>query len=106
MNGLYALKPRYADRLSGVRATLVRREVSPDTLTASGVASAAGAGTGAAEWLAASATARGSRTPTVGLGFAGFGLLMRRHRRQYGRYLVLLGGGFAAGLSLIAHGWH
>lgn len=34
MNGLYALKPWYADRLSGVRASLVRREVSPDTLTA------------------------------------------------------------------------
>lgn len=32
MNGRYALKPRYADRLSGVRAALVRREVSPDTL--------------------------------------------------------------------------
>ncbi|MFF0291848.1 CDP-alcohol phosphatidyltransferase family protein [Streptomyces sp. NPDC005262] len=43
MNGLYALKPWYADRLSGVRATLVRREVSPGTLTAAGVASAAGA---------------------------------------------------------------
>jgi hypothetical protein len=69
-------------------------------------AEAGRAGTGTAEWLAASATARGSRTLTVGLGFAGFGLLMRRHRRQYGRYLVLLGCGFAAGLSLIVHGWH
>ncbi|WP_406429771.1 1-acyl-sn-glycerol-3-phosphate acyltransferase [Streptomyces sp. NBC_01589] len=69
-------------------------------------AEAGRAGTGAAEWLAASATARGSRTLTVGLGFAGFGLLMRRHRRQYGRYLVLLGGGFATGLSLIVHGWN
>ncbi|MFI6083493.1 CDP-alcohol phosphatidyltransferase family protein [Streptomyces sp. NPDC051217] len=44
MNGLYALKPWYASRLSGVRAALVRREVSPDTLTAAGVVSAAGAG--------------------------------------------------------------
>ncbi|MFE4648584.1 lysophospholipid acyltransferase family protein [Streptomyces sp. NPDC056707] len=69
-------------------------------------AEAGRAGTGAAEWLAASATARGARTLTVGLGFAGFGLLMRRHRRHYGRYLVLLGGGFATGLSLIVHGWH
>ncbi|MEW2389550.1 CDP-alcohol phosphatidyltransferase family protein [Streptomyces venezuelae] len=43
MNGLYALKPWYADKLSGVRAALVRREVSPDTLTLVGVACAAGA---------------------------------------------------------------
>ncbi|MEU5688545.1 phosphatidate cytidylyltransferase [Streptomyces venezuelae] len=43
MNGLYALKPWYADKLSGVRAALVRREVSPDTLTLAGVACAAGA---------------------------------------------------------------
>ncbi|MEV7195191.1 CDP-alcohol phosphatidyltransferase family protein [Streptomyces sp. NPDC093510] len=43
MNGLYALKPWYADRLSGVRASLVRREVSPDTLTLAGVVCAAGA---------------------------------------------------------------
>ncbi|MCF3118567.1 phosphatidate cytidylyltransferase [Streptomyces arenae] len=43
MNGLYALKPWYADKLSGVRAALVRREVSPDTLTAAGVVCAAGA---------------------------------------------------------------
>ncbi|MFJ7942212.1 CDP-alcohol phosphatidyltransferase family protein [Streptomyces sp. NPDC096354] len=50
MNGLYALKPWYADRLSGVRATLVRREVSPDTLTAAGAASAAGAAAALA-WL-------------------------------------------------------
>ncbi|WP_327370029.1 lysophospholipid acyltransferase family protein [Streptomyces sp. NBC_01217] len=59
----------------------------------------------ALDWLTASAAARGSRTLTVGLGFAAFGLLMRRHRRHYGRYLVLLGGGFTAGLSLIVHGW-
>ncbi|MEU6127362.1 CDP-alcohol phosphatidyltransferase family protein [Streptomyces sp. NPDC047123] len=44
MNGLYALKPWYADKLSGVRAALVRREVSPDTLTLAGVVCAAGAG--------------------------------------------------------------
>ncbi|MFK4069297.1 CDP-alcohol phosphatidyltransferase family protein [Streptomyces sp. NPDC029674] len=43
MNGLYALKPWYADTLSGVRAALVRREVSPDTLTLAGVVCAAGA---------------------------------------------------------------
>ncbi|WP_328626139.1 hypothetical protein OHA88_16870 [Streptomyces sp. NBC_00353] len=93
MTGLYALKPWYADRLSGVRATLYGAETGR-------------AGTGAAEWLAASETARGSRTLTVGPGFAGFGLLMRRHRRHYGRYLVLLGGGFATGPSLIVHGWN
>lgn len=68
-------------------------------------AEAGRAGVPALDWLTASATARGSRTLTVGLGFAAFGLLMRRHRRQYGRYLVLLGGGFAAGLSLIVNGW-
>ncbi|MET7307285.1 MULTISPECIES: hypothetical protein [unclassified Streptomyces] len=94
MNGLYALKPWYADRLSGVRATLVRREVSPDTLTAAGVASAAGA----AAFPPRSAAACG--------GASRFGLLMRRHRRQYGRYLVLLGGGFATGLPLIVHSWN
>ncbi|WP_328309248.1 phosphatidate cytidylyltransferase [Streptomyces sp. NBC_00442] len=43
MNGLYALKPWYADRLSGVRGALARRGVSPDALTAAGVVSAAGA---------------------------------------------------------------
>lgn len=43
MNGLYALKPWYADQLSGVRAALARREVSPDTLTLAGVVCAAGA---------------------------------------------------------------
>ncbi|WP_306337210.1 CDP-alcohol phosphatidyltransferase family protein [Streptomyces sp. KL118A] len=43
MNGLYALKPWYADRLSGVRAALVRREVSPDALTLAGVVCAVGA---------------------------------------------------------------
>ncbi len=37
MNGLYALKPWYADRLAGARAALVRRDVSPDTLTWAGV---------------------------------------------------------------------
>lgn len=50
MNGLYALKPWYADRLSGVRGALARREVSPDTLTAAGVLCAAGAAASLA-WL-------------------------------------------------------
>ncbi|MFF3173757.1 lysophospholipid acyltransferase family protein [Streptomyces sp. NPDC057900] len=68
-------------------------------------AEAGRAGVPTLDWLAASAAARGSRTLTVGLAFAGFGLLLRRHRRRYGRYLVLLGGGFAVGLSLIVHGW-
>ncbi|MFJ2768196.1 CDP-alcohol phosphatidyltransferase family protein [Streptomyces sp. NPDC087300] len=52
MNGLYALKPWYADKLSGARAALVRREVSPDALTAAGVVCAAGAGAALA-WLPA-----------------------------------------------------
>ncbi|MEU2838772.1 CDP-alcohol phosphatidyltransferase family protein [Streptomyces sp. NPDC007076] len=56
MNGLYALKPWYADRLSGVRASLVRHEVSPDTLTAAGVVAAAGAAAALA-WLPAGPTA-------------------------------------------------
>ncbi|MFF3978923.1 CDP-alcohol phosphatidyltransferase family protein [Streptomyces sp. NPDC001828] len=43
MNGLYALKPWYADRLSGVRGALALRGVSPDTLTAAGAVSATGA---------------------------------------------------------------
>ncbi|MFF0447163.1 CDP-alcohol phosphatidyltransferase family protein [Streptomyces sp. NPDC004609] len=52
MNGLYALKPWYAARLAGVRGALVRREVSPDTLTALGVLSAGGAAAALA-WLPA-----------------------------------------------------
>lgn len=50
MNGLYALKPWYADRLSGVRGALARRQVSPDTLTVAGVVCAAGAAAALA-WL-------------------------------------------------------
>ncbi|WJV45982.1 CDP-alcohol phosphatidyltransferase family protein [Streptomyces flavofungini] len=42
--GLYALKPWYARKLSGVRRALARRGVSPDTLTAAGVVCAAAAG--------------------------------------------------------------
>ncbi|MGW1975282.1 lysophospholipid acyltransferase family protein [Streptomyces sp. NPDC001889] len=60
----------------------------------------------AGEWLASSAAARGSRTLTVGLGFAALGLLLRRWRRWYGGYLVLLGGVFAVGLALIVRAWH
>ncbi|MCX0246202.1 1-acyl-sn-glycerol-3-phosphate acyltransferase, partial [Streptomyces drozdowiczii] len=59
----------------------------------------------AGDWVAASAAARGGRTLTVGLAFGAFGLLLRRHRRLYGRYLALLGGGFAVGLGLIVRGW-
>ncbi|MFF1696984.1 hypothetical protein ACFVXC_25810 [Streptomyces sp. NPDC058257] len=50
MNGLYTLKPWYADRLSGVRGALARREVSPDALTMAGVLCAAGAAAALA-WL-------------------------------------------------------
>ncbi|MEV0324180.1 CDP-alcohol phosphatidyltransferase family protein [Streptomyces sp. NPDC050658] len=64
VNGLYALKPWYADKLSGVRAALVRREVSPDTLTAAGVVCAAGTAAALA-WLPFGASA-----PLVALGLA------------------------------------
>ncbi|MGA4839416.1 CDP-alcohol phosphatidyltransferase family protein [Streptomyces sp. G45] len=50
--GLYALKPWYARRLSGVRGALARRAVSPDALTAAGVVCAAGAAAALA-WLPA-----------------------------------------------------
>ncbi|MFC5147856.1 lysophospholipid acyltransferase family protein [Streptomyces aureoversilis] len=49
--------------------------------------------------------ARSVRTVGVGLAFAALGALGRRLRQLYGLYLVLLGGGFAAGLSLIVAGW-
>lgn len=52
MNGLYALKPWYAARLTGVRGVFVRRGVSADTLTAAGVLCAAGA-SAALAWLPA-----------------------------------------------------
>ncbi|MEV0324178.1 lysophospholipid acyltransferase family protein [Streptomyces sp. NPDC050658] len=58
-----------------------------------------------ADWLAQSALSRGSRTLTVGLAFGAFGFLVHRLRRLYGLYLVLLGGGFTIGLSLIVAGW-
>lgn len=64
-----------------------RAEVSPDA------------------WLVSSAVARGTRTLTVGVAFAALGLLLRRYRRFYGGYLVLLGGAFTVGLSLIVAGW-
>lgn len=44
MDGLYALKPWYAGRLAVVRRRLVAQRVSPDTITAAGVAVGAGAG--------------------------------------------------------------
>jgi CDP-diacylglycerol--glycerol-3-phosphate 3-phosphatidyltransferase len=45
MNGLYSLKPWYARRLARTRRALVRHHVSPDTLTWTGVAFGAAAGT-------------------------------------------------------------
>ncbi|MFE1953626.1 lysophospholipid acyltransferase family protein [Streptomyces sp. NPDC059524] len=57
------------------------------------------------DFLAAAARARGTRTLAVGLAFGAFGFLAHRHRRRYGTYLVLLGGGFAAGLTMIVRGW-
>jgi len=44
MNGLYALKPWYADRLAGLRRGLVARRVAPTTITVAGVAFGAAAG--------------------------------------------------------------
>ncbi len=49
--------------------------------------------------------ARSVRTVGVGLAFAALGAAGRRLRHLYGLYLALLGGGFAAGLSLIVAGW-
>jgi len=49
MSGLYALKPWYAARLSGVRRALVARRVAPGAITAGGVAF--GAAAGVALWL-------------------------------------------------------
>ncbi|NEB75651.1 1-acyl-sn-glycerol-3-phosphate acyltransferase, partial [Streptomyces sp. SID14478] len=57
------------------------------------------------DFLAAAARARGGRTLAVGLAFGAFGFLAHRMRRRYGTYLVLLGGGFTAGLTLIVSGW-
>jgi CDP-diacylglycerol---glycerol-3-phosphate 3-phosphatidyltransferase len=44
VDGLYALKPWYADRLHRARAGLVRRRVSPHAITAAGVVAGGGAG--------------------------------------------------------------
>jgi CDP-diacylglycerol---glycerol-3-phosphate 3-phosphatidyltransferase len=44
MNGLYALKPWYADRLGGLRRVLVARRVAPTAITAAGVAFATASG--------------------------------------------------------------
>lgn len=68
-------------------------------------AEAGRAGVPAADWLAESARARGSRTLTVGAAFGVLGLLLHRLRRYYGGYVALLGAGFTAGLSLIVAGW-
>lgn len=43
MQGLYALKPWYAERLTVPRATLARRGVHPSTVSMAGVAAACGA---------------------------------------------------------------
>lgn len=57
------------------------------------------------DFVAAAAAARSVRTLSVGLGFAALGVLGRRLRRLYPLYLVLLGGGFTAGLALIVTAW-
>lgn len=50
MNGLYALKPWYAARLGGVRATLIARDISPTAITLAGIAFGAAAGAVLALW--------------------------------------------------------
>jgi phosphatidylglycerophosphate synthase len=45
MNGLYAFKPWYADRLAGLRHVLIDHRVSPNTLTSIGIVFGAAAGT-------------------------------------------------------------
>jgi CDP-diacylglycerol---glycerol-3-phosphate 3-phosphatidyltransferase len=44
MLGLYALKPWYAERLSGVRRLLIAKRVTPNTITAASMVCGAGAG--------------------------------------------------------------
>jgi CDP-diacylglycerol--glycerol-3-phosphate 3-phosphatidyltransferase len=44
MSGLYALKPWYTRRLSGITGFAVRRDISPDVFTAVGVLGAVAAG--------------------------------------------------------------
>jgi len=44
MLGLYALKPWYAERLSGVRRILIAKRVTPNTITAASMVCGAGAG--------------------------------------------------------------
>lgn len=48
MNGLYALKPWYAERLAAIRDLCVRHGTSPDTLSLVGAGAGAGAGIGLA----------------------------------------------------------
>jgi len=48
MNGLYALKPWYAERLAAIRDLCVRHGTSPDTLSLVGAGADAGAGIGLA----------------------------------------------------------
>ncbi|MFJ8670481.1 lysophospholipid acyltransferase family protein [Streptomyces sp. NPDC093589] len=68
-------------------------------------AGAGRAGVPAADWLLASARARGTRTLTVGLAFAALGAAARPWRRRYPAYAALLGGGFTLGLGMIVNGW-
>ncbi|MEU6056111.1 lysophospholipid acyltransferase family protein [Streptomyces xanthochromogenes] len=58
-----------------------------------------------APWLREAALARGTRTLTVGVTFAGAALLARRWRRWYGVYLALLATGFGVGLGLVVGAW-
>lgn len=60
---------------------------------------------GLAPFLRASARARGTRVLATGLALTALGAGSRRTRHLYGPYLVVVGAGFAAGLTLVVRSW-
>ncbi|MFI7342035.1 CDP-alcohol phosphatidyltransferase family protein [Streptomyces sp. NPDC050085] len=104
MNGLYSLKPWYANRLAGVRAGCAARGVSPDTLTWAGVACGAAAGAALAFLPAPYAALPVAVLLAARLGFANLdGALARDTGRTTRRGAVLNElGDRAADLAVIA----
>ncbi|WP_338700863.1 CDP-alcohol phosphatidyltransferase family protein [Streptomyces sp. Q6] len=104
MNGLYSLKPWYADRLAGVRAGCAARGVSPDTLTWAGVACGAAAGAALAFLPAPFAALPVAVLLAARLGFANLdGALARDTGRTTRRGAVLNElGDRAADLAMLA----